>query len=384
MIQSGKYKNWKEITPIVNKELFGEDESQYRDESAYRKACKYARDFKDAGVFNSDDAYLKELRTQKDELVKLKYQISTEKIEYNKWRREDSRDELIVEKICKTIASLTPLDIPKHIKPQHSNESYLLTITDSHYGIEFLIKDLYGNIINEYNPEIFEKRMWNLLNKTIDIIQRENITELNVWELGDGINGILRLNSQLMKLSYGIIDSSILYADFLATWLNELSKYVRIKFQMLMDSNHCQLRICNAPKNAFPEENMSKIMLHLIKIRLKDNQNIIFIDNPTGMNYSVMSTYSILGIHGEVKNTSSNILNEFGRTYQNHLDYLIMGHAHHKISEETGIDSECLVCRSIIGVDPYSMTLRKTSNPGASLFKFAQYEGLIAQYSLKL
>ena len=43
---------------MVNKELFGDDESQYRDESAYRKACKYAKDFKDAGVFNSDDEYL--------------------------------------------------------------------------------------------------------------------------------------------------------------------------------------------------------------------------------------------------------------------------------------------------------------------------------------
>lgn len=46
LINSGKYHNWREITPMVNKELFGDDESQYRDESAYRKACKYAKDFK--------------------------------------------------------------------------------------------------------------------------------------------------------------------------------------------------------------------------------------------------------------------------------------------------------------------------------------------------
>ena len=34
LIQSGKYKNWKEIVPLVNMELFGDDESQYRDELA--------------------------------------------------------------------------------------------------------------------------------------------------------------------------------------------------------------------------------------------------------------------------------------------------------------------------------------------------------------
>ena len=60
LVQSGKYKNWKEITPFVNKELFGDDESQYRDESSYRKPCKYARDYFEAGVFgNGEDEYLK-------------------------------------------------------------------------------------------------------------------------------------------------------------------------------------------------------------------------------------------------------------------------------------------------------------------------------------
>ena len=384
LIQSGKYKNWSEIAPMVNHELFGDDESLYRDESAYRKACKYARDFYDAGVFTSEDKYMQELTIQKRELAKLKNQIQTEKLEYNKWLREEARDELIAEKICNTISTLPPITSPEYIEPVRTNESYLLAIADPHYGIEFSIKDLFGNIINEYSHEIFEQRMWILFHKLIQIIKRENIRELSIWELGDGINGIIRLNSQLMKLRYGIVDSSILYANFLANWLNALSEYVRIKFQMVIDSNHCQLRICNAPKNAFPEENMSKSMLVLIKERLKNNPNIVFIDNPTGMNYGLMSTYSVLGIHGEVKSTGSNVVDEFARTYQTHIDYLIMGHAHHKISEENGIDSECLVCRSIIGVDPYSMSLRRTSNPGATLFHFAQGEGLVTQHSIKL
>ena len=54
LVQSGKYKNWKEITPFVNKELFGNDESQYRDESSYRKPVKYTRDFYEAGVFGDN------------------------------------------------------------------------------------------------------------------------------------------------------------------------------------------------------------------------------------------------------------------------------------------------------------------------------------------
>ena len=71
LVQSGKYQNWKEITPMVNKELFDEDESQYRDESAFRKAVKYARDFYEAGVFgDSEDEYFKKLQIEKREIQK--------------------------------------------------------------------------------------------------------------------------------------------------------------------------------------------------------------------------------------------------------------------------------------------------------------------------
>ena len=44
------------------------------------------------------------------------------------------------------------------------NKEYLLTISDAHFGVEFEIKDLYGNILNAYSPEIFKNRMWDLYN----------------------------------------------------------------------------------------------------------------------------------------------------------------------------------------------------------------------------
>jgi hypothetical protein len=152
---------------------------------------------------------------------------------------------------------------------------------------------------------------------------------------------------------------------------------------MVVDSNHNQIRVCGAPKNAFSEENMSKVMLALIRERVKDNPNIVIIDNPTGMNFGIFSTYSVLGIHGEVKNLDTS-LNEFSRAYQTHLDYIIGAHKHHSNSNEAGIDAEAISIRSIIGVDPYGMSLNKTSNPGASLFEFEQGKGLNCEHKIKL
>lgn len=334
-------------------------------------------------IFADNNKTLEEIDTKIRELKKERCKLQSEKLENNRWLRENARDELIVEKIVGAIENLEPLEIPDYIEPLESNKSYLLCLADCHYGIEFEIKDLFGDIINAYSPEIFESRMWQLMNKLVGIIDKENITELNIFELGDAIQGILRLNSQLMQLRYGVIDSAIKYAEFMANWLNELSNYVRIKFQMVKDSNHNQLRICNAPKNAFPDENMSKVIMEILKLRLENNPNVTIIDNPTGMNYGVFSTYSVLGCHGEVKNLERAI-DEFSRTLRTPIDYLVMGHCHHSQQKTVGINSEILTVNSMIGVDPYGMSIRKTSNAGASLFVFEQGYGKVCEYSLKV
>ena len=363
---------WSDVAGILNSEL----ESNYT-ESKYRKDY-YRLKNKDFRNLETDEINIK-IR----ELEKQRIKLKTEKIEYNKWLREETRDEMIKDEIVSAINNLKPLKVPDYIKPEFNNKSYLLAFGDCHYGIEFELKDLFGSTINKYSPDIFKERMWDLLNQLIYLIEKENIKTLEVWEMGDSLQGILRINSQLMKLRYGIIESSILYADFLSEWLNKLSEYVYIRFQMVEDSNHNQLRILNTPKNSFPEENMSKVILTFIKERLKDNPNIKIIENPTGMNYTMVGCYNILGIHGEVKDLDKAI-DEFSRIYQCHIDYICAGHLHHMVTKETGRNSEALNIRSIVGIDPYGLSLRKTSNAGASLFVFDNVFGKVCDYSLKV
>ena len=70
LIREGKYKNWDEVLPIVNSELY-DDEALYKGECAYRKPCKAARDFYENNVFSSSNV---------DELVKMKDEIRKEKV----------------------------------------------------------------------------------------------------------------------------------------------------------------------------------------------------------------------------------------------------------------------------------------------------------------
>jgi hypothetical protein len=371
--------SWQDVADILN-ELLGSEytESKFRKQfQAFNKMLNANR-----SKFADSDEQIKEIEVQKRELEKERKKLQSEKIEYNKWLREEARDELIAEKICEAITSLDKYSSPMRISLSSNKKSWILAISDCHYGCEYEIKDFYGGIINAYSPEIFEERMTILFNKVVDKIEDLGIKELSIIELGDGIDGVLRM-SQLMRLRYGVIESSIRYADYLANWLNELSKYVSIKFQMVYDSNHNQLRLLDGKKNTFPDENVSKIMMALIKERLKDNENIVILENPTGMTYSIMSTYCVVGFHGEKKNLKNNLL-EMSRTYGVHIDYTISGHIHHDNMAEIGLDSAVLSVGSVIGIDPYSMTLNAASNASCSMFEFTQGEGRTAEYVFKL
>lgn len=378
--QKDQIGTWVDVADILNK-LTG---SEYT-ESKWRKTYQAFTKLLNANqkIFSSTESQAEEIRELKRDLEKERKKLQTEKIEYNKWLRENARDELITEKICEAITTLPSIDIPDYIKPTHNNKSWVLCLADAHYGVEYSIKDFYGESLNEYSPEIFEERMSILFNQVVEKIDVIGIDELTIFELGDGIDGMLRLTSQLMKLRYGIIESSIMYANYLANWINELSHYTRIKFHMVMDSNHNQLRLLGAPKNAFTEENMSKVMIALIKERLKDNPNVVIVENPTGMNYAMMSTYCVVGFHGEKGDLKKNLL-DMSRLYGINVDYTISGHMHHKSNKEIGFDSEVLSVGSIIGIDGYSTTLNVASNASATMFEFEQGMGRTAEYVFKL
>lgn len=378
--------SWDDIADLMNKQ-FRTDETEYRTGSAYRKPYQQAKRFYEMGVFNNldEDEYLNKLKKAKDDVRFEKYKLQTEKTEYARWRREEARDELIVEKIVDAINKLPEIKIPKFepLKEEKENSEYLLCFGDAHFGIEFEVPDLTGRNINKYSPEIFFERMEILLNKTIEIVKKENISHLSVWELGDGLDGILRLTSQLQKLRYGIVDGTIIYANYLADWLNRLTKYTRVYFQMVKDSNHNQLRICGAPKNAFTGENMSKVMIALIKARLENNERFYIVENPTGNCFAELAECNIMGIHGEVKNLCRSV-GDFSVAYNMPIHYIIGAHVHHEKYEEVGKGFEALNIPSIVGVDPYGMSLVKTSASAAKMFKFEQGYGKTLEHTIRL
>ena len=373
---------WEELTPRLNTEL-GIEETEWRGSSAFRKAYRwmqraYDNVFRQNGVIGTQ---CDDLDVKKRALEKEKIKLQTEKLEYNKWLREEARDELICEKICNEIKANNSLVAPKPLVVDKANRSAVLAFGDEHYAAEFTIYGLYGEIINSYSPEIFEQRMWDLFYQTVDIIQKEELTTLYVFSLGDFTDGILRC-SQLMKLRYGVVEGTVKYANFIAHWLNELSKYVKIKYQMVY-GNHSELRMLGQPKGTFKEENTGMFVREMIKTYLCDNPNFEMIVNPTGLIFDTIEGINVLGIHGEVRNME-NAIKDFSNTYNTNIQILIGGHMHHYKAETVGVNKDVINVPSIIGIDDYSMSLNKTSNPGAVMFLIEENKGVTLEYKIKL
>ncbi len=370
---------WEDVADILNNLLNYEYTS-----SKYRKDFQSFEKVLEANQFRfiDFDEQLATLKLEKRELEKLKKQIQTEKLEYNKYLREEARDDLICEKIINAIQELEPLSVPKYLEKQYiPNKEGILMFGDCHLGVEFQILGLMGEILNEYNENIFEERMFELQRQTIEIIKKENLTTINVYDLGDTIDGILRVG-QLSKLKYGVVEQTTKYSAFICKWLNELTRYVNVRYQSTY-GNHSELRMLGQPKNTFHEDNMQKITDVFIVEMLKDNPNFEFIKNPTGMIYDNVCGFNIVGIHGEVKNME-NTLKNFANIYDVKIDYLVGGHKHHKITEEVGINKEVINVPSIIGIDPYSMSIQKYSNAGAKVLIFENEKGKTIEYSIKL
>ena len=170
LVQSGKYKNWKEITPMVNAELFGDDDSQYRDESAYRKAVKYARDFYEAGVFGqSEDEYFKKLQIEKQELQKEKQKLFDERTGLNKLLREQGRREELFNIVKRAIDEYEPIVFGYSPVPIIDSDSdMIIHVTDVHCGVNIV------SPFNTYNFDILQERLKKYLDEIIEIRETYN------------------------------------------------------------------------------------------------------------------------------------------------------------------------------------------------------------------
>lgn len=369
---------WQDVAKILNELL----DNNYS-ESAYRKKYQSFQKIMVANQskFADSEELLNDIKEQTRELEKERKKLQTEKLEYNRWLRENARDELFEEKVIESInENCNAVDI-KPIPVEHSKLGWQLNFADCHYGKDIKVYGLMNEIINEYSPEIFEQRMETILSETIEKIKLFDIKELHINNLGDSTEGFIR-NSQLWSLRYGVVDSAINFGNYIGEWLLELSKYTKVVYNQTA-GNHDELRLLDGKKNEHLCETTDKIIANIIKIKNKDNPNFTFKENKTGFIYDTIAGFNFLGIHGEVKDLSRAI-KDYREIYGINIDYIIAGHKHYNEYANCGVRRGVIGVASVVGIDDYSMRIRKSADASASLICYEENKGKVADFTIVL
>nr|DAD59599.1 MAG TPA: DNA polymerase II small subunit [Bacteriophage sp.] len=361
---------------MVNKELFGDDESQYRDESAYRKACKYARDFKNAGIFNSDEEYLKELQIQKRELERKKIQFRDER---NAWQKQNYTDARVEEKLNKLELELTSLgriNFDKHNNVSiDSDNDMLIILSDLHIGQTF------DSIFGKYNTDVAKDRLNQLLKEIISIRKLHNSKKCYVSLQGDLISGNIHKSIQVSNRE-NVIEQIKIATELISSFCYELSLHFETVFMSNVSGNHTRM---DRKDDAIHDERLDDIISWAIGLSLKhiDNFHILHRNIDTGIADIQIRGKSYISVHGDYdgfnKSGVQNLCLALG-----YLPYAITyGHMHVcSVDETNGV--KMIRGGSLAGCgDSYTIEKRLTGKP-SQMICICTNKGVKAYYPVEL
>lgn len=363
---------WPQMAEIFNNE-FGRNIG----DTAYRKRWTAFNDVFNANVDKiiGDNAYLNEIRDATDKFEKERYKLEATKIEINRNRRQDSRQELFYENVAKAIKRLPMPEIAVSRKLNAiDNKSYLLCIADIQAGANFEIPT------NKYSLAICESRFNQLLENVVEYVLDKHVFHLNIVGLGDSIQGILRLTD--LKLNEtSVVEATVMVARMIAGFLNELSAYCDIDYYHVPSSNHAQNRPIGSKASELASEDMEYVVGHYVADMLLFNDKIkVHLNNGCDYIEIPIFDFNIMATHGHTIKNLDTALKDWSVTHRKLIDYLVVGHFHSgKVvpgNEHENHDTEVLMCPSFQGTDPYAFyKLGLSSKAACKMFVFDEKYG---------
>lgn len=354
--------------------------SDYRDVFAdeyIRRGAKvfsiFLKHLEDMGDVEAEDEMQDMLAQLKAERIK----IQTANLEYNAIQRAEARNDLFNEQIIKAIERLEPIKgtCPKlSAEPCDKHRTALLAISDLHAGSTFTVKGIYNEIVNEYSYDIMCARLWSIIDK----IEADDIVfdDLTVAICGDLVEGILR-ESSLTKLREPVTDTVIRLAEFLSEWIYQLSIRLETKVNVvIIGGNHDTVRSLTS-RPMFEGENLTKIVVEFIKLRLQD-LDWITVDDYQDVAIKNIQGVNVMFQHGENKDLKTT-MDYFSNLYNIDVDEIVAGHLHRAESKTVGItelgDRQLTRVGSIVGTDSFAKQIRASARPSCYIALYEEDNG---------
>ena len=307
----------------------------------------------------------------------------------NEMYRKEARVELLAESVKEAAKGLKPMQPLAYREiPRESDKALVLCIGDVHYGAKIHVKGLNGETINRFDGEVFEARMQRLLQETIAILKKENIATVHVFLVGDLIDGMLR-QSQLIRLEYGLVESTMRFSEYMANWILSLSMYADVHVAAC-SGNHSEVRPLGSKRREFEAENMEKIILWYMAARLDEmrDEGIDIDVSCERFNKKEVLGHTFLLLHGDAEKDISKFADESIRLYGEPIDFFVCGHKHRENEYPTGMTqqgtSAIVRVPSLCGVDTYANSKNFGGAPGALAMVMEMDYGRRCIYPIRL
>lgn len=352
----------------------------------YSTAIKDYRDYikstrKSPGLSDEELDVISKAEMKIYEMKAEKVKLQDHRRELNKLIRESARLENIREDISDaihdSISSLRNTDLKKYYqkneKAKGDNEGVLL-LSDWHIG---MVAD---NMINTYNEAIMKERVSDLLDKTIEYGRFHNIKTLNIFFLGDIVNGLIHITTRINNQK-NVIRQTMVAAEVISKFVAKLSgEFPEIKLYFSRGNHE---RISANPKESIEDESLFDVIPWYVKTRVEDIPNIKIIEND--LDSEIISTeicdQQIFAVHGH-KDQVTNVVENLALMTKTTPDYVFMGHYHSGLEKDIH-GATIIVNGSLCGVDDFAMKIRKTSKPMQKFMVFNK-AGRLCTYDVTL
>jgi len=288
----------------------------------------------------------------------------------------------IAQEVITELPKLKRLDPPRLVKGNLKPESWVLELSDFHYGQ--LVKAVEVGGLSEYSPEIARQRLSLLGEKIIRILEYHpnRPKELVIALLGDIVDGSILRGNQQSNIEFGVCFQVIEVVELIADFVVMLSAHFPEIRVYGVYGNHA--RLTPNPKDSPPQENFDLLSYHFIKQRLKGLKGISLeyteaqhmIVEINKINFWLEHGDTVRGWAGypyygadRQKNNIQSILGLF----KENAKYMLMGH-HHRF----GCFNDILANGSFVGGDLYSIgRLRRMGIPEQVLFGVNDKYGVV-------
>ncbi len=365
--------SWQAVADILN-ELLG---TEYT-ESKFRKQ-RQAFDKMLAGnqsKFADSNEQIREIEVQKRELERKKIQFRDER---NAWQKQNFIDARVEQKLDLLEEKLTEqgkinFDVHENVNISSDND-ILVILSDFHIG------QCFRSVWGEYNSDIAQKRLNQLLNEIVSIQKLHNSEKCYISLQGDMLSGNIHKTIQVTNRE-NVIEQIKIASELISSFCYELTRYFNIVFLSSVVGNHTRM---DKKDEALHDERLDDIITWGIELLLKhiDNFHVLKRNLDNGIADIDIRGKSYIAVHGDFdgynKAGVSNLCMHLG-----FIPYAITyGHLHTCAVDETN-GVKMIRGGSLAGSgDDYTIEKRLSGKP-SQMICVCNKRGVVCYYPIEL